>query len=139
MPTAKRPRSQRPRLPETSKSQKHARHAWNKGLTGEGRPAADTPVVEVCTVDGCGTTADQPKPAAAMRRIHVPDSREPARWYCPGRCAAIGRARADLATITPALDEREEKDTCRGRQPRAGESTARASLPTRRPGSNGAS
>src|SRR5687768_15894381 len=94
-----RSRTQRPRLPEVSENQQRARHAWNKGLTGKPRAASDTAVVETCTVDGCGSPADQPQPNAAMVRVHVPDSREPARWYCPGRCAAIGRARADLATI----------------------------------------
>lgn len=101
-----RSRSQRPRLPEVSEGQQRARHAWNKGLTGKPRPAADTAVVEVCTVDGCGSLADQPQPNAAMVCVHVVDSREPARWYCPGRCAAIGRARADLATIPLAEDRR---------------------------------
>ncbi|MBL3669098.1 hypothetical protein JL475_24505 [Streptomyces sp. M2CJ-2] len=97
-----RSRSQRPRLPEVSEGQQRAQHAWNKGLVGKGRPAADMPVIEACVVDGCGVTADRPQPNAAMLRVRVPDSAEPARWYCPGRCAAIGRARADLATIVPA-------------------------------------
>ncbi|WP_228916797.1 hypothetical protein [Streptomyces sp. DH20] len=95
---AARARTQRPRLPETSEAQQRAKHAWNRGLVGTGRPTADLPVVETCTVDGCGSTADQPRPNG-MVRVHVDSSREPARWYCPGRCAAIGQARADLATI----------------------------------------
>lgn len=97
-------RAQRPRLPEVSEGQLKARHAWNKGLVGKPRPAADTAVVQVCTVDGCGSPADQPQPNAAMLRVQVAGSREPARWYCPGRCAAIGRARADLATIPQGGD-----------------------------------
>jgi hypothetical protein len=95
MPT----RTQRPRLPEVSETQRKAREAWNQGKTGKGRPAATAPVVETCTVDGCGSTADQPLPNASMVPVHVPDSSEPARWYCPGRCAAIGRALADLRSI----------------------------------------
>ncbi|MET9729741.1 hypothetical protein ABZZ79_03440 [Streptomyces sp. NPDC006458] len=95
MPT----RAQRPRLPEVSDSQRKARQEWNSGKVGQSRTPADLAVVEVCTVDGCGDLADQPRPAAGMVRVEVADSREPARWYCPVRCAAIGRALADLATI----------------------------------------
>jgi hypothetical protein len=63
-----RARAQRPRLPETSAAQKKAKLAWNKGLTGASRTAADLPLVHTCT---------------------LPDCR---------RCAAIDRARQDLRT-----------------------------------------
>lgn len=77
----------------------HARQQWNRGQTGTGRPAASTPVVETCTVTGCGSTADKPRRDASMVSVLVPGSSEPARWYCPGRCAAIGRALADLRSV----------------------------------------
>ncbi|MEW2451251.1 hypothetical protein AB0896_27460 [Streptomyces parvulus] len=92
MPT----RAQRPRIPETSVGQMQAKWAFNSGRTGKPRPQADTAVVEKCTVDGCGTPAYQYRPAPAMVRVEVPGTGEPARWYCPGRCAAIGRALADI-------------------------------------------
>lgn len=95
MPT----RAQRPRLPEVSATQLQARLAWNQGKTGKGRPAASAPAVETCTVDGCGNLANQPRPNGSMVRVHVAGSTDPARWYCPGRCAAIGRALADLRSI----------------------------------------
>ncbi|MYS44071.1 hypothetical protein GTY23_23130 [Streptomyces sp. SID5998] len=95
MPT----RAQRPRLPETSEGQKRARQAWNGGQVGVGRKPASAPAVETCGVDGCGALADQPKPAADMVRVEVTGTGEPARWYCPGRCTAIGRALADIRSI----------------------------------------
>jgi hypothetical protein len=95
MPT----RAQRPRLPEVSETQRKARQAWNKGKTGKSRPADSAPVVETCTVGGCGSLADQPQPDGAMVRVQVAGSTDPARWYCPGRCAAVGRALADLRSI----------------------------------------
>ncbi|EYT83962.1 hypothetical protein CF54_04180 [Streptomyces sp. Tu 6176] len=96
MPT----RAQRPRLPETSEGQRQARKAWNGGLVGQPRPPAVTAAVTPCPVDGCGSLATDPRPARAMVRVEVPGTGEPARWYCPGRCAAIGRALADIRSIT---------------------------------------
>ncbi|MCM8548953.1 hypothetical protein [Streptomyces sp. STCH 565 A] len=98
-----RSRAQRPRLPETSPGQLKAKHAFNSGLAGVPRPAADMTVVAECTADGCGSlAADQPTPQRGMLRIEVSGTGEPARWYCPGRCAAIGRAVADLRGIDRA-------------------------------------
>ncbi|MFH9977907.1 hypothetical protein ACH4ND_01340 [Streptomyces sp. NPDC017179] len=82
-----------------AESTQRARQQWNRGMVGDSRPATSAPVIETCTVDGCGITADQPAPSPAMVRIHVPGSTDPARWYCPGRCAAIGRALADLRSV----------------------------------------
>ncbi|MFF9279567.1 hypothetical protein [Streptomyces griseosporeus] len=95
-------RAQRPRLPEVSKGQRRARQDWNRGLVGRSRPAADSSPVPVCTVDGCGSLANHRPARAAMVRVEVPGTGEPARWYCPGRCAAIGRARAELRGIDRA-------------------------------------
>jgi len=95
MPT----RAQRPRLPETSAAQKRARQEWNGGKVGAGRAPAAMPAVEACPVDGCGSLADQPKPSRIMVRVRVAGTGEPARWYCPGRCAAIGRALAEIRSI----------------------------------------
>lgn len=61
-------RTQRPRLPEVSATQRKARLAWNKGLTGTSRAGDDRPLIHTCTADGCGA------------------------------CAAIDRARTDLRT-----------------------------------------
>jgi hypothetical protein len=63
-----RARAQRPRLPEVSATQRKAKLAWNQGLTGTSRTAADLPLIHTCAVTGCT------------------------------RCAAIDRARADLRT-----------------------------------------
>ncbi|MFB7597212.1 hypothetical protein [Streptomyces sp. NPDC056160] len=92
-------RAQRPSLPETSEGQKRARQAWNGGKVGASRPAADRPAVETCAVDGCGILAAVPRPSRGMVRVEVPGTGEPARWYCAGRCAAIGRARAEIRGI----------------------------------------
>ncbi|GGX99029.1 hypothetical protein [Streptomyces fructofermentans] len=94
----KRPRSQRPRLPESSSSQKAAKYAWNGGLTGTSKQAGNLPVVEVCTTDGCGAPSSGPAPRAAMVQVHGAGSDAAAHWYCHGRCAAIAAARADLRT-----------------------------------------
>ncbi|MFF7901219.1 hypothetical protein ACFZCV_20840 [Streptomyces sp. NPDC007920] len=93
-------RAFRPRLRETSEAQKKARLAWNQGLTGKGRPEAEQAVVEACTVDGCGTPAVGRVPPVA-RMVSVAGSADgaAAHWYCPGRCAAIARARADIRSI----------------------------------------
>lgn len=93
MPT----RAQRPRIPETSEGQRKARLAWNGGKTGTSKQTVIAPVVERCTVDGCGTTSDEPKSRAPMRLVPAA-GQEPGRWYCPGRCTAIGRALRDLRT-----------------------------------------
>ncbi|MFF9123211.1 hypothetical protein ACF09J_07915 [Streptomyces sp. NPDC014889] len=93
-------RAFRPRLRETSEAQKKARLAWNAGLTGKGRPPAEQTVIEACTVDGCGTSAVGRRPPVA-RMVSVAGSADgaAAHWYCPGRCAAIARARADIRSI----------------------------------------
>ncbi|WP_438297745.1 hypothetical protein [Streptomyces sp. HUAS TT7] len=76
------------------------RKAWNQGKTGTGRAAADSPVIERCTVEGCGTEATGRAPAKGMVKVRVPGSTEPACWYCPGRCRAIGQALAELRSIS---------------------------------------
>lgn len=90
----------RPRLPEVSDAQKQARLAWNRGMTGTGRQAADTPAVEACAVDDCGTPAvDRQAPAACMVQVTGSADGAAAHWYCAGRCAAIARARAELRAV----------------------------------------
>ncbi|MEU5908882.1 MULTISPECIES: hypothetical protein [Actinomycetes] len=90
----------RPRLPEVSAAQRAARLAWNKGLTGKSRAATDMSVIEVCTVGDCGTPVVGRRPPVA-RMVSVQGSADgaAAHWYCPVRCAAIARARADIRTI----------------------------------------
>ncbi|GGZ80469.1 hypothetical protein ACFOOM_07755 [Streptomyces echinoruber] len=92
----------RPRLPETSAAQQRARQAWNRGLTGTGRPArAKTAAIEECTVEVCGSpvTTGHP-PAAGMVAVRGAAEGAAAHWYCPGRCAGIARARADLRSAS---------------------------------------
>jgi hypothetical protein len=97
MPT----RAQRPRLPETSEAQLKARHAWNGGKTGKPRKPADTAAVEACAVAVCGSpvTSDRP-PADGMVQGRGAADGAAAHWYCPGRCAAIAHARAELRAIS---------------------------------------
>ena len=79
----------RPRLPEVSENQRKARLAWNQGLTGSSRPA-----------DGCGTpVVGRRAPAADLDHARGAADGAAAHWYCPGRCAAIARARAELRAI----------------------------------------
>jgi hypothetical protein len=73
---------------------------WNGGgFTGRRRttaiPAAQGAVVEECAVDACGKPAGR-APVPGMVRVRGGRDGAPAHWYCPGRCAAIARARADL-------------------------------------------
>lgn len=93
-------RAQRPRLPEVSEGQRKARLAWNAGQTGASRATADTPVVEACVVDACGTpvTGHRP-PSGGLVQVRGAADGAPAHWYCPVRCAAIARARADIRSI----------------------------------------
>ncbi|WP_330339363.1 hypothetical protein [Streptomyces sp. NBC_00557] len=95
------PHRTRPRLPETSEAQRRARLAWNKGLTGKGRPPAASTPFEVCTADGCGSpaAAHGRPPAAGMVQVRGSADGAAAHWYCPGRCAAIARARAELRAV----------------------------------------
>jgi hypothetical protein len=96
MPT----RAQRPRLPEVNESQRKSRLAWNQGKTGASRPASDAPVVDVCTVDDCGSpVTGRRSPTAGMIPVRGAADGAAAHWYCPGRCAGIARARADLRAI----------------------------------------
>lgn len=96
MPT----RAQRPRLPEVSEGQRKAQLAWNGGQTGKSRPTADTPVVETCTLEDCGTPViGRRPPVKGMVQVRGAADGAAAHWYCPTRCAAIARARAELRAI----------------------------------------
>lgn len=96
MPT----RAQRPRLPEVSEGQRKARLAWNGGKTGKPRPTVDTPVVEACPLEECGTpVVGRRPPADGMVAVRGAADGAAAHWYCEGRCAAIARARAELRAI----------------------------------------
>jgi hypothetical protein len=92
-------RSQRPRLPETSEAQLRAKHAWNQGMTGKPRRPEQTAVLETCTAESCGTPASGPRPAPRMVQVRGAADGAAAHWYCPDRCAALARARADLRSI----------------------------------------
>ncbi|MEV6125178.1 hypothetical protein AB0M23_32500 [Streptomyces sp. NPDC052077] len=98
---AARPRAQRPRIPETSRGQRAARQEWNGGLAGAPRPAVVLRPVEPCPTDGCGALATGPRHIPDAVHVEVPGTGQPARWYCPGRCAAIGRALAEIRGIPP--------------------------------------
>ncbi|MFE7236130.1 hypothetical protein ACFVAF_37060 [Streptomyces sp. NPDC057596] len=93
-------RAYRPRLREVSEAQRKAQLAFNQGLTGKGRPAAEQSVIEPCTVDGCGTpVVGRLPPVARMVSVHGSADGAAAHWYCPVRCAPIARARADIRSI----------------------------------------
>jgi hypothetical protein len=72
---------------------------WNGGLVGKGRAGRTVPVGRDCPAAGCGTPASEPKPATGMVRVAVTGSREPARWYCAGGCAAYGQALGEVRAI----------------------------------------
>ncbi|GCD94045.1 hypothetical protein [Embleya hyalina] len=74
---------------------------WNEGMTGVSRPAAGSPVVERCTVDGCGQAATAGRSPRGWVRTAVSESTEPARVWCCGRCAAVGIALAELRMVRP--------------------------------------
>lgn len=87
----------RPRLPETSPGQLKAKQAWNAGMTGTGRKPAGAPVVDTRRVEECGSPATGGRaPQPGMVRVRGAADGAAAHWYCPGRCAALARARADL-------------------------------------------
>lgn len=76
-----------------------ARQRWNKGAVGTPSAPRPVPTGRDCTVIGCGELATVPQPAASMVRVSWSGSREPARWYCPGPCAAYGAALAEVRAI----------------------------------------
>lgn len=74
---------------------------WNGGrYTGanrtQPRPRKFGPVVDACGVVVCGTPGSEPSPRPRMARIEGAGEGGQSAWYCPGRCTAIARARADL-------------------------------------------
>ncbi|NML55693.1 hypothetical protein HHL19_36260 [Streptomyces sp. R302] len=73
--------------------------AWNQGAVGVPVPGREVPTGRDCSVDGCGAHGSVPQPAACMVQVEWPDSREPARWYCPGPCAAYGQALAEVRAL----------------------------------------
>ncbi|SCD41209.1 hypothetical protein GA0115242_1048145 [Streptomyces sp. SolWspMP-5a-2] len=89
----------RPSLGEGSPGQQAAHRAFTQGLVGPGRPDAHTTVIAPCANPLCATPAIGAAPAEGM--VRVTGSRDGARthWYCDGRCAAIGHARAELRAI----------------------------------------
>ncbi|MCH5677861.1 hypothetical protein [Streptomyces gilvus] len=104
MPT----RAQRPRLPETSEAQLKARHVFNGGMNHKPRTTPELAVVEACTVEACGTPAVHSgwPPAEGMVRVKGSADGAAAHWYCPGRCEAIARARAELRAVPTGGEER---------------------------------
>lgn len=82
-----------------------ARLAWNNGKVGASKPSEDLPLVEPCTVTGCGTPAtdDRPPVAGMLRIVGAADGAD-ARWYCPGRCAVLARTRAELRAVPMRRD-----------------------------------
>ncbi|WP_432063371.1 zinc finger domain-containing protein [Streptomyces sp. S1] len=76
-----------------------AQQSWNRGRVGTPTAPAPVPTGRDCTVEGCGALASTPQPSARMVRVVWPDSREPARWYCPGPCRAYGLALAEVRAI----------------------------------------
>ncbi|MFJ6540583.1 hypothetical protein ACIQMP_08045 [Streptomyces sp. NPDC091385] len=58
-----------------------------------------TPVVEECNVEDCGTAVTDRRPHPGMVRVTGSRDGAAAHWYCPVRCAGIARARADLRAV----------------------------------------
>ncbi|MDG9703745.1 hypothetical protein [Streptomyces sp. DH37] len=75
-----------------------AQQQWNRGLVGQAPPPRLVERPGSCTAPACGTAADGRPPAGTVR-VEVAGSREPARWYCPGFCAAYGQALAELRPV----------------------------------------
>lgn len=76
-----------------------ASQEWNQGRAGQTPPTAVLrPVGLACTTERCGELAEGRKPNG-FTRVHVPDSREPGRWYCSPGCAAYGQALAEIRAI----------------------------------------
>ncbi|NEA42729.1 hypothetical protein [Streptomyces sp. SID11385] len=81
-----------------------AQQTWNQGRKDGKKPAKKPkkpeglPLVERCDHPRCGVPAVA-APAADMVRVRVRGSREPARWYCAGPCAAYGEALAEIRAI----------------------------------------
>ncbi|MFE6379202.1 hypothetical protein [Streptomyces roseolus] len=73
--------------------------AWNQGAVGTPVAGRPVPTGRDCSVGGCGSHGSVPQPAARMVLVEWSGSREPARWYCPGPCAAYGRALAEVRTL----------------------------------------
>ncbi|MBD0707368.1 hypothetical protein BU197_02750 [Streptomyces sp. CBMA291] len=76
-----------------------AQQAWNRGAVGEPSVPTLVPTGRSCGAAGCGDLASAPQPAARMLKVSWPESREPARWYCPGACQAYGLALAEVRAL----------------------------------------
>lgn len=76
-----------------------SQQTWNRGHVGTPTEPRHVPTGRDCTTPGCGELACRPRPAARMVLVEWLGSREPARWYCPGACAAYGRALAEVRAI----------------------------------------
>lgn len=86
--------------------------AWNQGryVTGTRRIPTEIARPGDCPTDGCGQDTAHAGPTGPHRlgwvlaRVH--GSTEPARWFCSGRCSAIGIALAELHTDHSTKGER---------------------------------
>lgn len=76
-----------------------SQQTWNRGKVGTPSPPRPQPVGRACPTDACGSLATEPQPSAHMVRVELAGSREPARWYCAGGCAAYGQALAELRAL----------------------------------------
>ncbi|AEW94646.1 MULTISPECIES: hypothetical protein [Streptomycetaceae] len=75
-----------------------SQYGWNRGRTGKGAKGRTVDQPTRCTTDGCGAEATATTPPG-MRRVAVEGSREPARVYCAGWCAAYGLALAEIRAL----------------------------------------
>jgi hypothetical protein len=81
-----------------------AQKRWNKGKVGKPTAPRHTPVARECPKPQCGHTAPPGERCpTGMVRVEVDGSRDPARWYCRGRCATYGEALADIRAIPDSL------------------------------------
>jgi hypothetical protein len=75
---------------------------WNRGLVGTSVPPRTRSVfslTDACPEAACGTGADLDEGDPLMHgwvQARVVGSTEPPRWFCSGKCAARGVAKAEL-------------------------------------------
>ncbi|MEW2635977.1 hypothetical protein AB0903_31145 [Streptomyces sp. NPDC048389] len=80
-----------------------AQQSWNRGKVGTPSEPRLRPTGRECPDAACGTAATEPQASAHLVVVAVDGSREPARWYCAGPCAAYGQALAEIRTL-PVVD-----------------------------------
>jgi hypothetical protein len=79
-----------------------AQQSWNRGKVGTPSAPRPRPTGRDCPDEACGRPAYLPQASAHLVVVAVDGSREPARWYCAGACAAYGQALGEVRAIETA-------------------------------------